>query len=705
MNDNIPSISREDARLFADKYGIDELTATLLLSRDIIEPERLKFFLNDDIRILHNPFLFSQMDLMVERLEAAAAEGERVLVFGDRDTDGITATVLMVEELRRRGLETFWEVPMGDDHYGLQKDVIDRYAEKDVTLIISVDCGIGSVDEVGYAASLGIDSLIIDHHNAGDVLPDAIAIVNPKTPGETYPFEGLSAVALVAKVITALEIAACEIYNQQFCILNVRPGNDSIIVEAVKLINLVEQERITETFVNGSSREQIQHLVDFIRDQAILVYQGDYQRKLLAGLFGESVEIGFTDIAPEIWKQFPRLKGRSLLKMLQGSRLTRFSKRPAQEIDAAVQLIVSYLYARHPAILETLERQLDLVALGLVADMMPLFDENRIMVRHGLKVLENTPRKGLRELMARLGLLGRPLSATSVSWKLTPSLNATGRMGRPDMAVRLLLDEGDPVALADEIFLINEERKRLGNEAWSAVLPMARESLDEYARTLSVVRHPSINRGITGILAGRLCRSLDVPSVVIAEIDDHYVGSVRSIRGFHVTDFLSRFEDIFDDFGGHDAAGGFHLRQERLGEFLQRLKDHSGTIELAESIEEPVDLELPGDRVTEDLEKFQSRLEPMGMDFPPIRYLVRNAGIENAQVIGKDQSHLRLLLAIGNRKWPAVFWSAADRLNGDFSLGSRVDISFTVERNYFGGNSNLQLTIIDMAAVDDGSTT
>jgi single-stranded-DNA-specific exonuclease len=413
------------------------------------------------------------------------------------------------------------------------------------------------------------------------------------------------------------------------------------------------------------------------------------------------VEIAFTDIAPEIWKEFPRLKGRSLLKMLQGSRLTRFSSKPVQEIDAAVQLILSYLYARNPGILETLRNHLDLVALGLVADMMPLLDENRIMVRHGLKTLENTSRKGLRELMARLGLLGKALTSTTVSWKLTPSLNATGRMGRPDMAVRLLLDEGDPVALADEIFAVNEERKRLGADAWSAVLPMARESLEEYSGSMSLVRHPSIHRGITGILAGRLSRTLDVPSIVIAEIDNHYVGSVRSIRGFHVTDFLSRFEDILDDYGGHDAAGGFHLPHEKLGEFLSRIKDSAEGIELGESVEEPVDLELEAELVTEELEAFQNRLEPVGMEFPQIHYLVRGARLENAQVIGKDQSHLRLLLAIGRRKWPAVYWSAAERLNRDFSLSSRVDCSFTLERNYFGGNSNLQLTILDMEARDE----
>jgi single-stranded-DNA-specific exonuclease len=280
MFSNIPMASADDCQLFAKKYGTDELTSRLLLRRNITSPETLKYFLHDDLRIIHNPFAFSQMDLMVDRIGAAIGEGEKVLVFGDRDSDGITATVLLVETLRGRGLEVFWEVPMGDDHYGLQIPVIDTYAAKDVTLLITVDCGIGNVSEVAHAASLGIDSLIVDHHNPGDVLPDAVAIVNPKTEGENYPFEGLSAVALALKVSMALEIADSDLYNQTFCLLNARPGNDSIIVEAVKMTNLVEQQRITETFVNGSGESQLARLVDFIRDQAILVYQAEPQKKL-----------------------------------------------------------------------------------------------------------------------------------------------------------------------------------------------------------------------------------------------------------------------------------------------------------------------------------------------------------------------------------------------------------------------------------------
>lgn len=697
MNQAVPEILHDDAQFFADKYGTDVLTARLLMSRDITDAQQLKFFLNDDLRITHNPFVFSQMDLAAERIALAAAEGEKVLVFGDRDADGITATVLMTQALRGRDLEVFWEVPMGDEHYGLQIETIQRYAQKDVSLIVAVDCGIGNVAEVQAAAEAGIDCIIIDHHNPSDRLPEATAIINPKVEGEPYPFQGLSAVALVSKLVYAMEIAASGAYNQVFCFLNLRPGNDSIIVEAVKIVNFAEVQRITETFVSGAGEEQLSRVVDFIRDQAILVYQEDVQRRLLSQLFGQGVDIALKDISQQVWKSFPALRGKSLLRMLQGSKLNKFSPKPLQEIDAGVQLIVSYLHSLYPAILESYEASLDLVCLGLIADMMPLLDENRILVRRGLKRLEQSQRPGLKELMARLELLGRPLTSHAVSWKLTPVINATGRMGQPDLAVKLLLGEGNVASLADQIVALNRERRELGATAWEAVYDQAQASPERYGGKLCVVSHSSIHRGITGILAGRLSRSFSLPAFVLAELDEHIVGSVRSSRGFHVTDFLGRFADIFDDFGGHDAAGGFHLPKHKLGEFQQRLADQAQFIELTDEQEQVgPDLLLDSSELTEELEALQMRLEPTGMNFPPISYQCNAMRIENAQVIGKEQTHLRMALSTKRRKWPALYWSAADRMGRDFELQSLVDCVFTVERNYFAGNSNLQLTIISM---------
>lgn len=694
----LPQVNAEDIDLFTEKYGTDPLTSSLLLARNIVDPGELKYFLDDDLRSLHNPFLFSQMDLAVSRIQAAVSEEERVLVFGDRDTDGITATAVLVSALRQEGLEVFWELPMGDDPYSLNSTVVDSYAEKDVTLIITVDCGVGNITEIAQARERGIDCIVVDHHNPGETLPDTTAIINPKCNFEHYPFEGLSAVGLVLKLLVALDIAKSDFYEQPFCFLNLRPGNESTIVEAVKILNLTEQSRISETIVPGAGEKQLTRIIDFIKDQPIFVYQRDLQVKFLNEIFGNSLEFVLNDISEEIWKEFPALRGKSLLTMLERSRLSKFSRKPMQEIDAAVQLLISYFHKKSPFIIENMKTHLDLVALGLIADMMPLRNENRTIIRHGLKILENTPRRGLRELMARLSLLGTEFNSNKVSWRLTPAINATGRMGQPDLAVRLLLEEGDVVELADTIFTLNKKRKQQGSNAWKFILPQAEKSLQDYGGVLICVCHDTIIRGITGILAGQLSRRFNVPAIVIAHLGDSYSGSVRSARGFHVTDFLAQFSDLFVSSGGHTAAGGFRLKKEHYKDFLAELKKKSAFIELTgeEKPQLNIDLPLEAADLTEDLETFQQALEPVGQDFHPVHYMLRNIQIDSSEAIGKDASHLKLLLSIMNRKWPAVYWSATDRFQNDFSEQSPVDCVFTLERNYFGNNSNLRLTILDM---------
>ena len=176
----LPEISRDEVQRLAERFHCDPMAAAILLRRGISAPEELRFFFDDDLKTTHNPFLFSDMEDAVDRILQARTEGERVLVFGDRDVDGITSTALLVSRLREMGMEVSWQVPMGDDHYGLTEDVVRAFAAADGTLIITVDCGITAVKEIDLAQSLGIDTLIIDHHNPQDVVPEAVAISNPK---------------------------------------------------------------------------------------------------------------------------------------------------------------------------------------------------------------------------------------------------------------------------------------------------------------------------------------------------------------------------------------------------------------------------------------------------------------------------------------------------------------------------------------------
>ena len=235
----------------AQQYGCTPLVASILLRRGIAEGSEAFFHLENDLRYVHNPFLFVNMEDAVDRILDAKEEGERVLIFGDRDVDGITAVTVLYEALTDLGIPTTWRIPTGDEPYGLSCEAVDAHEADGGTLIITVDCGISNIQEVAYAAEKGIDVIVIDHHTPQDTLPDAAVIINCKVPDSGYPNEHLSGCATAWKVVTALRFGLLDIYKQQICLLNVRPVNDAIAVEAIHTVNLVETARITETIIPG----------------------------------------------------------------------------------------------------------------------------------------------------------------------------------------------------------------------------------------------------------------------------------------------------------------------------------------------------------------------------------------------------------------------------------------------------------------------
>ncbi|HKK48599.1 MAG TPA: DHH family phosphoesterase, partial [Alkalispirochaeta sp.] len=227
-----PPIDGAAVKELSSRYGTDLLTAAILVRRGITEGADLPYYLETDLRYLHSPFLFEDMPDAVERIRQAADEGEKVLVFGDRDVDGITSTAVMVSTLRDMGIAVEWRVPQGDDPYGLTMTAVEQFAATDGTLIITVDSGITNVEEIAAAAAAGIDTIVVDHHNPQDTLPPAVAIINPKVE-ESYPFDGLCACAVTAKVRQALAFGKTELFGELVTLINARPTNDTIVVDAI----------------------------------------------------------------------------------------------------------------------------------------------------------------------------------------------------------------------------------------------------------------------------------------------------------------------------------------------------------------------------------------------------------------------------------------------------------------------------------------
>ncbi len=685
------------------RYSCDLLTASIFARRGVADSEYL-YYLEEDPRYLHNPYLFNAMEDVVDRIFDAKDEGEKVLIFGDRDVDGITSTVMLHQCLKDDlGIDVQWRIPGGNESYGLNKDAIDAFASDYGSLIITVDCGISNVEEIAYAAEKGIEVIVIDHHNAPEILPDTELIINPKVANCGYPFDGLAGCGVTYKVVTALRFAKNELYKQEMCLLNVRPLNDAYTIECIKMVNMRETDRLSETVVPGTVSIQNTRLLPFLQGQQILVWDEPLQAKMLSQIFGDGVEFNLLDIRSEVATVIPAIKDSSLVRLTSLSKIAKYTGSSPSEIDTFFNLFVTFVQKKTATFSTKDMHDIQLVMLATLADLMPLKNENRILVRLGLKSLNTIkPRSGLLNLLARQKMLDKKSGSTDLSWNIIPILNAAGRLDEPQLAVKLFLEE-DPQEqerLAQAIFELNEKRKKIGNEGISFVEKQSFDSFKKHDEKLIVVFDERVHRGITGLVAGKLCQQFKVPAIVITSLEDNIeVGSVRSTRGYDVTGLLAQNSDFFINHGGHAYAAGFSLKKQHLNAFLERLQNLAQYIEFAETKEETliIDAELPHSYLNPDILKLIDRFEPYGEGNPLLQFKATNLRITAADIIGKtERQHLKLTLKGGSHQWPAMFWGGSERFKRDFDIGDTVDAVFQINRNTFNGTETAQLILADV---------
>ncbi|MCI6663307.1 MAG: single-stranded-DNA-specific exonuclease RecJ [Treponema sp.] len=695
-------IAPEMVREICTRFSCDALTASIFARRNVTTGPDIQYFLEDDLRYLHSPFLLSGMEDAVDRILAAREEGERVLIFGDRDVDGITSTTVLYRCLKDMGIEVSWRIPSGEDTYGLSLKAVEEFAANYGSLIITVDCGISNNVEIDRAVELGIDVIITDHHNPPENLPNATIIIDPKLPEDEYPFPFISGCAVAFKLASALRFAQNELYKQELCLLDVRPVNEAYIIDCIKMVNMTERARLSEIITPGMVRIEDTRLMQFLRGQQILVWDADLQKKQLAKIFGNGIEFNMMDLRPEIATEIPSVRTASLLRIKESSKLLRYREGNQSEMDGFFNIFITYIQKKTatPDNQKKTQADLQLVMLAALADIMPLHNENRILVRQGLAALnggEVIP--GLRELLARLNMLGKRITSTDISWNVVPVLNAAGRLGRSELAVELFLSETSQQrdTIAEQIIQLNKDRRQLGTDAWGYVEKQAYESFENYNKKLVVVVEPRIHRGISGILAAQLVKVFEVPSIAITILEDGTaVGSVRSTRGFDVTPMLDSCGELFLNHGGHNYAAGFSLNKENLDALLQHFLEYTAVIELEDNQDSTLqtDAEIPHDYLTPNLLKTIDLFEPYGEGNPQLLFFSRKLKIVGADIIGKgEKKHLKLVLAGGKHKWPALFWNEAERLGRDFALGDTIDVVYRLERNLFNGMETAQMIV------------
>jgi single-stranded-DNA-specific exonuclease len=699
-------LDRDEVRAIAARFGCDNLTAHILARRSLGAPEDARFFLEDDITNLHNPYLFVAMEAAVARIDLAISRAEPIHLFGDRDVDGVTALVLLSESLKELGASVQVFMPEGDDEYGLTEKWIRAIHRGGASLVVTVDCGISSKREVALASELGIDCIVTDHHNAPDELPSCVALIDPKAEGSGYPFRDLCGCAVAWKLDWALHYARHAGPGRDVVLLATRPANESAIVEAVRVRNLRVVDTLTESFVPGMLRYADTRLAAFLGQAPVIAYDSAQAQRDLESVFAQTPELSATSLEATVAQVFPAHRGQSLLRILEASKAARYASRPLREIDVLHDLYVAVETERMRPHLGSVLGRLDLVALGTLSDLMGLKGENRILVRRGMELLSSNPRRGLRELLTCQSLLGKRIHTRDIAWKVSPVLNAAGRMGQPKAALDLFLAETmqGAAAQADVLLDLNRQRKALGDKVWDECRADAEASLEKTGGRFLLAAGTRIHWGITGVLAARLAAAFRTPAMVVSVGAQRCIGSVRSPVGYTLAGFLDRFDDLLAGYGGHDYAAGFSLAPERLEAFRERFFAVARDTVLGSTEEETlqIDAELPASYLTQRLATVVDRFEPYGEGNPPLTFLTRDLRVESVELMGKNNGaagpqHARLLLATGTTRWPAVFWNGAARVREQVSVPTRLDVVYRVEWNHFMNMDNLRLTIVDFA--------
>ena len=692
-----------EVRELSEKFKIDLLVSSILLRRGIKHPRSLSFFLEEDLRFLHNPYLFAEMIPAVDRINRAIDDRERILVFGDRDVDGITSTVLLVDTLRGLGALVDWDLPVGDEQYGLTEEVIQKTSRQGVRLLITVDCGVSNIREIGSARSLGIDTIVVDHHSPQESLPECIAILNPKIEESGYPFKDLSGCGVASKLCWALGFSRTSSYKRAFCLLNIRPLNESYVIDCVRIVNLLEVARTSETLVPGIVPYSKTRTFTCLKGCEVYFFDKESQLKQLSRLFPQGFDLDASDLRPLVEETFPDLNGGSLLRVREKFVFAKYAEPPLDEIGMLKNLFTFLMLEKEGITAGSFMKNMDLVALSILADVMPLVDENRVLVAKGVEVINKFSRAPLRELLLRRGLAGRKIRARDVSWHVTPILNASGRMGEPDKAVRLLLSDSQQEIgeLVAAIMGMNKKRKKIEDATWEKILPKARDSFEVAGGKFVLVSGKAINRGITGILAARLVSLFRVPSIVVSVLGERAVGSLRSPQNMSMDmlEFLTNFKDILFDFGGHKHAAGFTLPCETLPAFEDRFYRVVDTLK-AGGEDEPslqIDAELPLSYLTPAIWKVVELFEPYGEKNPPLTFLSRGMRVLSVELFGKQEPlHMKILLDAYTYKWPAILWNGSEKLSGDLQINDRVDVAYRVSKNFFQGQETLQMVILDI---------
>lgn len=548
--------SPETAAHLARVLGAPLPVAHALVNRGIDTENKARSYLEPAIEDLHDPAEMRDLEKAAERILGGIERGERIFIQGDYDVDGITSTFLLYSALLELGAAAEYRIPHRiKDGYGLTLEAIEEARRRGCTLVVTVDCGITAVEAVAHASSIGIDTVITDHHEPPARLPDAHAIVNPLRPGCGYPFKSLAGVGVTFKLV----------------------------------------------------------------------------ERLLEGRGG----------------------------------------------------------------LERARDYLDVVALGTIADVVPLVGENRVLARLGLDRLNEGKRLGLRALIDVAKLTGKRISSGQVAFVLAPRINAAGRMGNAEQGLRLLLSRELKEArdIADSLEEDNDTRRKFDETALKEAERRVGEELAYPDCSSIMLWSDSWHPGVIGIVASRLVERFQRPTVLVALDGDRGRGSGRSLPGLDLTQLLDGCTDLLLAHGGHAFAAGLTVERSQLPELRERLE------KLARAQFKPeqfvtrleLDTEVHVSECDLDLVMWLERMTPHGLDNPEPVFHLRDAQIDGVSTVGAGK-HVRFTVRDGSGSVEAIGFGMG-HLAPALQASRRADLAFVPTANTWNDQTRVQLKL------------
>ncbi|MDD2585309.1 MAG: single-stranded-DNA-specific exonuclease RecJ [Syntrophomonadaceae bacterium] len=545
------------AQKLSKELNISPLLAALLAQRDIKNVEDGRNFLYGSFENVSDPYILGGMQVAVERIEKAIETGEKVIIYGDYDVDGVCSIVLLKKCLELCGGIIDYYVPdRFNEGYGLTLEAIETLATQGYSLLITVDCGISSVDEVNRASKIGMDVIVTDHHTPAAELPPAIAIINPKLGDDkrNYDLCGTGVAYQVARAIC-----------------------------------------------------RRRHIEDQVNDF------------------------------------------------------------------------------------------LDLVALATVADIVPLVEDNRILVQKGLSVIRNTKRTGLKALLKESGLEGKKINTWQIGFILAPRLNSAGRLESARISIELLLakDKTKAVKLASQLCELNNERRLIEDTIFQEAVIKVEKEINLQEDPVIVVAGDGWHQGVIGIVASRLCDKYSRPAIIISWDGEIGRGSARSIPGINMYDLLDKCSSHLLKFGGHKMAAGLNIDRKKFEEFRAII----GTL-----VKDDIDGEKPGriqfldaeieiDDINDNLLKELNLLQPYGEGNPAPGFIIQDIIVKSPSLVGKGKEHFKA--KIGKPELDLIAFKRPELIQLPLEECYH-DLAFRVEENEFRERISIQLKLIDI---------